>query len=68
MTTLLYYAPGSASFLVHWLMIEFAMDYELRRVDFDNDAQKSPGYLVRRMTARPTFATLYQREGLGEWP
>lgn len=46
MTTLLYYAPGSASFLVHWLMIEFEMPYELRLVDFDSDAQKSPEYLA----------------------
>ncbi|HRO63718.1 glutathione S-transferase family protein [Thermomonas sp.] len=46
MTTLLYYAPGSASFLVHWLLIEFGMDYELRLVDFDSDAQKSPDYLA----------------------
>ena len=46
MTTLLYYAPGSASFLVHWLLIEFGMDYELRKVDFDRDAQKSPDYLA----------------------
>lgn len=46
MIPLLYYAPGSASFLVHWLLIEIGMDYELRRVDFDSDAQKSPEYLA----------------------
>ncbi len=46
MRTVLYYAPGSASFLVHWLLIEFDMDYELRRVDFDSNAQKSPEYLA----------------------
>ena len=50
MTTLLYYAPGSASFLVHWLLIEFGMDYELRLVDFDNDAQNSPEYLALNPT------------------
>lgn len=46
MSTILYYAPGSASFLVHWLMIEFAIPYELRLVDFDSNAQKSPEYLA----------------------
>ncbi|HQX92250.1 MAG TPA: glutathione S-transferase [Thermomonas sp.] len=46
MTSLLYYAPGSASFLVHWLMIEFDMPCELRLVDFASRAQKSPEYLA----------------------
>lgn len=46
MRPILYYAPGSASFLVHWLLIEFGVEYELRWVDFDTNAQKSPAYLA----------------------
>ncbi len=46
MSMILYYAPGSASFLVHWLMIELEIPYQLRLVDFSSDAQKSPEYLA----------------------
>lgn len=42
----LYYAPGSASFLVHWLLIELGLAHELRLVDFKSVAQKSPEYLA----------------------
>ena len=46
MTMQLYYAPGSASLLVHWLLIELGLDHELRLVDFKSAAQKSPDYLA----------------------
>ncbi|MCC7096721.1 MAG: glutathione S-transferase family protein [Thermomonas sp.] len=46
MRPILYYAPGSASFLVHWLLIELDLEYELCLVDFRSAAQKSPAYLA----------------------
>jgi glutathione S-transferase len=42
----LYYAPGAASFLVHWLLIEVDAPYELRLVDTAARQQKTPGYLA----------------------
>ena len=42
----LYYAPGTASFLVHWLLIELDAPHELRLVDTAAKAQKSPDYLA----------------------
>jgi len=46
MTTTLYYSPGSASFLVHWLLIELDVPHELHLVDTASKAQKSPEYLA----------------------
>lgn len=42
----LYYSPGSASLVVHWLLIEMAVPHRLRRLDFDKREQKSPEYLA----------------------
>ncbi len=42
----LYYSPGAASFVVHWLLIEFEVPYELRRIDMDAREQKRPEYLA----------------------
>lgn len=42
----LYYAPGAASLLVHWLLIEFDQPCELRRVDTQAGEQKRPEYLA----------------------
>jgi glutathione S-transferase len=42
----LYYAPGAASFLVHWLLIELDVPHELRLVDTAAKQQKSAGYLA----------------------
>lgn len=42
----LYYAPGAASFVVHWLLIELGLDHELRKVDTAAGEQKSPEYLA----------------------
>ncbi len=41
----LYYSPGSASMVVHLALIELDLPHELRRVDFDSNAQKDPEYL-----------------------
>jgi glutathione S-transferase len=42
----LYYAPGAASMLVHWLLIECGHPHELRLVDTTTGAQKRPEYLA----------------------
>jgi glutathione S-transferase len=42
----LYYAPGAASLVVHWLLIELGLDTELRRVDTAAGEQKRPEYLA----------------------
>lgn len=42
----LYYAPGAASLVVHWLLIELGLDVELRRVDTAAGEQKRPEYLA----------------------
>lgn len=42
----LYYAPGAASMVVHWLLIEFGAKHELRRLDLDAKDQKRPEYLA----------------------
>ena len=44
--TLLYYSPGAASLLVHWLLLELDVPHELRLVDFAAREQKSAGYLA----------------------
>lgn len=44
--TILYYSPGSASMLVHWLLIELDLPHELRRLDFEQRQQKSAEYLA----------------------
>ena len=41
----LYYSPGAASFVVHWLLIELELPHELRLLDFQSREQKSPEYL-----------------------
>ncbi len=42
----LYYAPGAASMLVHWMLLELGVAHELRLVDTDSGEQKSPEYLA----------------------
>jgi len=41
----LYYSPGAASLVVHWLLIELETPHQLRRVDFESKQQKSAEYL-----------------------
>jgi glutathione S-transferase len=42
----LYYSPGAASFLVHWLLIELDLPHELVRLDLQAREQKSAAYLA----------------------
>ena len=42
----LYYSPGAASLLVHWLLIETGHPHALERVDTAAGQQKSPDYLA----------------------
>ena len=42
----LYYSPGAASMVVHWLLIELGVPHELRLVDTKAGQQNSPGYLA----------------------
>jgi glutathione S-transferase len=41
----LFYSPGTASLVVHWLLIELDVVHELRLVDIEKQEQKSPEYL-----------------------
>lgn len=42
----LYYSPGAASLVVHWLLIELDVAHELRRLDLAAGEQKSAEYLA----------------------
>lgn len=42
----LYYSPGAASMVVHWLLIELGVPHRLQLVDFEARAQKHPDYLT----------------------
>lgn len=42
----LHYAPGAASLLVHWLLLELDVPHELRRLDLDARDQKQAEYLA----------------------
>lgn len=42
----LYYAPGAASLVVHWLLIELGVPHDLHAVDIAGGQQKSPEYLA----------------------
>ncbi|MGN7919243.1 MULTISPECIES: glutathione S-transferase family protein [Lysobacter] len=42
----LYYSPGTASFVVHWLLIEMGIEHELRAVDMEARAHKNAEYLA----------------------
>lgn len=46
MATTLYYSPGSASLLVHWLLIETGEPHVLHLVDTAAKVQKTPEYLA----------------------
>ena len=43
---LLYYSPGTASMAVHQALLEIGAPHELRKVDFETQAQKSAEYLA----------------------
>ncbi len=42
----LYYAPGTASMVVHQALLEIGAPYTLQLVDFKQDAQHAPDYLA----------------------
>jgi len=42
----LYYSPGAASLVVHWLLIEIGARHELRRLDLAAGEHKRPDYLA----------------------
>jgi len=42
----LYYSPGAASLVVHWVLIELGLQHELVKLDFDKKEQKAPEYLA----------------------
>lgn len=52
----LYYSPGTASMAVHQTLLEIGAPHELREVDLDAKAQKSPDYL--RLNPNGTVPTL----------
>jgi glutathione S-transferase len=41
----LYYSPGMASLVVHWLLIELDAEHELYKLDVENREHKQPAYL-----------------------
>ena len=41
----LYYSPGAASLVVHWLLIEIGARHELRKLDLQAGEHKRPEYL-----------------------
>ena len=43
---ILYYSPGTASMAVHQALLEIGAPHELRKVDFETQAQKSAEYLA----------------------
>ena len=52
----LYYAPGTASMPVHWMLIELGVPFELELVDFALETQKSPQHLARNPSGQvPTL-------------
>jgi glutathione S-transferase len=44
--TTLYYSPGTASFVVHWMLIELGTPHELRLLNLEAREHKSPAYLA----------------------
>ena len=42
----LYYAPGAASLVVHWLLLELDVPFEARRLDVDAREHKQAAYLA----------------------
>jgi glutathione S-transferase len=56
MTYTLFYAPGTASMAVHWMLIELGAPLELVLVDFDAGDQRDPAYLQLNPAGRvPTL-------------
>ncbi|HEY4145979.1 glutathione S-transferase family protein [Pinirhizobacter sp.] len=52
----LYYSPSTASFVIHWMLIELGVPFEKVLVDIDTGAQKDPAYLALNPAGRvPTL-------------
>ncbi|NUO75185.1 MAG: glutathione S-transferase [Lysobacter sp.] len=52
----LYYSPGAASLVVHWLLIELDQPHELRLTDIDSGAHRRSDYLALNPAGRiPTL-------------
>jgi glutathione S-transferase len=52
----LYYSPGTASLVVHWMLIEIGAPFALKLVDFEVNGQKHPDYL--KLNPNGTVPTL----------
>ena len=48
----LYYAPGAASMVVHWMLIEVGVSFKSVLVDINSSAQRDPKYLRLNPTGR----------------
>jgi len=52
----LYYAPGTASLAVHWVLLELGVPFEARRLSFEAGDQRRPEYLKLNPAGRvPTL-------------
>lgn len=45
MSYVLYYAPGTASFAVHWMLIELGVPFQTERLDLEAGDQRAPRFL-----------------------
>ena len=56
MSVVLYGSPSTASLVVHWLLLELDVPFQLHLLDFDRREQKSPEYLALNPAGRvPTL-------------
>jgi len=56
MSVVLYGSPSTASLVVHWLLLELEVPFQLHLLDFDRREQKSPEYLALNPAGRvPTL-------------
>ena len=56
MSYTLYYAPGTASMAVHWMLIELGVEFHPNRLDLAAGEQRSPAYLQLNPAGRvPTL-------------
>jgi glutathione S-transferase len=45
MSYVLFYAPGTASFAVHWMLVELGVAFEAERIDLKSGEQRTPAFL-----------------------
>jgi glutathione S-transferase len=56
MSYVLFYAPGTASLAVHWLLIELGVEFRAKRLNLEAGEQRSPSYLQLNPAGRvPTL-------------